>query len=286
MKLLILLLSVLFFATSPLFAKGVGDLLSSTVPVQTKYNGKNFAIGYYQFGFQEYVRDEDEVPPMTIGTVNNKAKGLMVGLPSSVGNNNAVSFGILNSGIDQEQFTDKGFSYNNTYSQSGFFIGYKMTRYLSLYHNSFLELDFAYDFHFIIYDESGGYTINAHNDQYNSIKHSYTEENYGIGLKPTVAIQAKFLPLDFLSITPYLGTSTFVYIGMNDWQNDTYADLWDSEIESGMLPPSILYGLDITILAPFMKNDMLSLSALMNAFNNDDVTKQGSEVLLMYQLPF
>lgn len=271
--------------------------LPSSAPVDVYSGGQYRGYGVMQMKIVLDLKDDgydylgtgsDE---LDIGKVDFDVKGLMYKRTDREGSRfeTAYTIGTVEGKLKQSQFTTATGSYNNSYDESGLFVGYIPAYSGDLYlsDQGGLDVKYAYNLNTMLYYIQGDYRINVYNPAipYNGGNYSvgYTESSYGIAFKPTAVIQPTWYVTENFAITLYAGATAFAEVNINDWENSDYSSEYDTELSATFKNIKPLYGYDISIRNILGRGDIFNLSS---AFAGDtDEEEDLAEITLLYKIP-
>jgi hypothetical protein len=255
----------LSLVTCSVSAKDASLDMPSSVPIDVfEMNENQIGIGYIQTDVQLSLHDDYYGDK--IGDVSYKTKGLIVSLPKKmetpIGKMFELSFtaGSINSVLDDKQFTDGGFTYNNTYDKTGFYVGVRPAFSKGLYDTDMFKAQVATSLHTMFYHLSGDFSVNRTGNSY-----AYDESSYGIGLKPTVVLSGTFMPTSHFGISAFGGASTFLALDYNNYSGKNTSTGSDTELVGYTSSVDPVYGADLVYRGIFSKDDKINLSSILGS---------------------
>ena len=237
----------------------------SSMPIDTfQMQDNQIGIGYILSSAT--LELEDSYYDDKIGDVEYDTKGLIVTLPA---NTNflfgkifefSITGGIIDSKLKDKTFKDSGYTYNNKYDKSGYYIGVRPAFSADIYDSDMFKFQNVTTLHLMLYHLDGSFAV--HRTGAGNNNYAYDETNTGLALKPTVIFNGTFFPIKNLGISAFGGFSTLLDLDYCDYSNKTNS--FDSDTEVEFLTSSIdpVYGFDIIFRGIFKDYDALNLSSV------------------------
>jgi hypothetical protein len=249
-----LLMIILFFSFTPaVHAAGTKKIIPAPVPVNIEtsgYSGETWGIGYNFIRLQttwtdDFYRFEGEEE---IGTVTNKVHNIAITWCDNSAGKFAGDFsilaGVIKSTGDERYYSDDmaaaGEEPQNdaTFEGSGYDAGVRILRSRRLFKkqsSSFIQWNYSYSIHAAIYYvENNVVSETIPGTLLGEYREEYSEEEWGLFLRPVIALQPKINLSDSVVLVPYLGAGTMLITSSWEWWNEEdYID--DSSVQNGQI---------------------------------------------------
>jgi hypothetical protein len=249
---------------------GDSDLgLPSSVPIEV-FEMKENQIAFGYIGVNVNIDQKDDYYNDKIGTAKFKSHGLIYTQPKSVdtflGKMFELSYtaGAITSELKENQFSDNGKDYNNTWDKTGFYLGIRPAFSTEFYKNNWFVIKNSTAIHTLLYMLEGDFSVN--NGVTNP--YAYNEKSYGLAIKPSTVLQFTLYPTENLGITAFGGVSAFAGYSYTDYTNKVNSFDADSEknfFTTGIKP---LFGYDVTY--KFFGKYKLAISSAITKQDDDN----------------
>ncbi len=295
-SLIVILIFIVFISFKPAApAAGTKKVIPAPVPVNvetTGYSGETWGIGYnylrlnttWTDDFYKFEGDEEigtitsEVHNLAISWYDNSAGKLssdfsiLVGIIKSTGDERYYSGDMAAAG--EEPLNDA------TFKGSGYDAGVRILRSGKLFKeqsSSFIQWYYALSLHAaVFYMENNVVSQTIPGTSLGDYREEYSEEEWGIFLRPVIALQPKIKVSDSVTLVPYLGVGTMVTASSWYWWNEEdYID--ESSVQNGQLAEDTgssgsitgletYLGFDIAIVTNRAAGNSISLGGVFSRF--------------------